>query len=145
VRPSATAAQVVLGPIADQVASEIRRELQLPAGAVAATTSSVATGAAPASVTGAHAPLAQPAATLLPSEAADLWCEVLGGEANLVSAECAAGRLLLAVRDSAAVEDSRLAALAPRGVVRTRAGEWQVLLGAQAATVAATLRARLGR
>ena len=153
VRPSATAAQVVLGPVADQVASEIRRELQLPAGAVAATSSSVATGvatgaatgAATATVAGAHAPLAQPAATLLPSEAADLWCEVLGGEANLVSAECAAGRLLLAVRDSAAVEDSRLAALAPRGVVRTRAGEWQVLLGAQAATVAATLRARLGR
>jgi len=70
---------------------------------------------------------------------------VLGGDANLLAVESAAGRLLLAVRVPAAVEATRLAALAPRGVVRTRTGEWQVLLGEQAATVAASLRAHLSR
>ena len=137
VRPSATAAQVVLGPIADQVAGRIRRELQLPAiataGATAGTTTALAAG------------LAAPVAPLLAPEITGLWLEVLGGDANLLAVESAAGRLLLAVRVPAAVEATRLAALAPRGVVRTRTGEWQVLLGEQAATVAASLRAHLSR
>jgi PTS system N-acetylglucosamine-specific IIC component len=141
VRPSATAAQVVLGPVADQVAGRIRRELQLSAGGAE---DARAEAAAPLPAP-SPAPLQQAVASLLPPEAADLWLEVLGGGGNLQSADSAAGRLLLAVRDAAAVEPLRLAALAPRGVVRTRSGEWQVLLGDQAATVAATLRARLSR
>jgi len=144
VRPSSTAAQVVLGPVADQVAGQIRRELQLP----------VAPAASPAPASpapGLHAPAqnapASPVSGLavLTPEAAELWLEVLGGAANLVAIDCAAGRLLVTVRDSAAVEELRLVALAPRGRVRTRTGEWQVLLGDQAATVAATLQAHLGQ
>jgi len=144
VRPSSTAVQVVLGPVADQVAARIRRELQLPV--------ALAASPAPASpAPGLHAPplpapaLPLPGLAVLPPEAAELWLEVLGGAANLVAVDCAAGRLLVTVRDSAAVEELRLVALAPRGRVRTRTGEWQVLLGDQAATVAATLQAHLGQ
>jgi PTS system N-acetylglucosamine-specific IIC component len=138
VRPSATAVQVVLGPVADQVAGQIRRELQLPARLADA-----GAEAAPAELPAGPAPA--PAAGSLPPEATALWLEVLGGAANLVAVECAAGRLLVTVHDPAAVEEVRLAALAPRGVLRTRSGEWQALLGTQAASVAATLQARLGR
>ncbi|MFM2287287.1 MAG: hypothetical protein RL684_430, partial [Pseudomonadota bacterium] len=113
VRPSVHAAQVVLGPIADQVAGEIRRELLLPAASTTADASS--------------------------------WLQALGGVANLGAVQAAGGRLLLALHDADAVDAAALALLAPRGVARTRTGEWQLLLGEQAGTVAAALQASLSR
>ena len=86
VRPSAETLQVVVGPIADQLASDIRSELKAPT---------------------ADATPAISAGTLL---------EALGGRANIRDVKLAASRLCVAVKDADAVVDSRIAALTVRGV-----------------------------
>jgi PTS system N-acetylglucosamine-specific IIC component len=87
--------QVVLGPIADQVAGEIRDALH----AVPATTSTRTT-----------APIA------VAARAASGLAEALGGEANIESLELAGGRLLLRLRDAGAVRAEALQALGVRAI-----------------------------
>ncbi|SRR5579871_5539080 len=113
VRPAPGAIQVVLGPIADQVAVEIRRELKLaPPG------SEVRPPAAP------DAPVAPLA--LEPLVAA------LGGRDNVEAAAAGAGRVLLRLRDPARVSAAGLAALGVRGVAQPAGGFTQLLVGAAA-------------
>jgi PTS system N-acetylglucosamine-specific IIC component len=87
--------QVVLGPIADQVAGEIRDALH----AAPATTSAQAT-----------APIA------VAARAASGLADALGGEANIESLELAGGRLLLRLRDAGAVRAEALQALGVRAI-----------------------------
>ena len=87
--------QVVLGPIADQVAGEIRDALH----AAPATTTTHAT-----------APIA------VAARAASGLAEALGGEANIESLELAGGRLLLRLRDAGAVRAEALQALGVRAI-----------------------------
>jgi PTS system N-acetylglucosamine-specific IIC component len=91
VRPSDKALQVVLGPIADQVAGEIRAALD-----------------------------------------GDLWAHV-GGRGNVVSSQARGGRVLVEVKDGAAVSEAGLKSFAPRGVVKTGERSWQILIGGRAA------------
>jgi PTS system N-acetylglucosamine-specific IIC component len=114
VRPSAEALQVVVGPIADQLASDIRVALKMPA-------SSDATP-----------PLS--AATLL---------EALGGRANVRDVRLAASRLCIAVKDAAAVVDARVAALAVRGIARPAPNSLHIVLGPSAPAVYQELNAIL--
>lgn len=87
--------QVVLGPVADQVASEIR------------------------------ARLAKPASASLPDGGAIV--SALGGKANVVRAEARAGRVLVDVKNVAAIDEAALLSLGLRGVARTAPGRLHLL------------------
>lgn len=113
VRPSAETLQVVVGPIADQVASDIRDELKAPTSQAASPIS---------------------AAALL---------EALGGRANVREAQLAASRILVAVKDANAVVDSRIAELSLRGVARPARDSLHFVLGPSAGAVFEELNAIL--
>ena len=129
IRPSAKAVQVVLGPIADQVAGEMRRRLRLPAAAPTA---------APLAAAAIRAATAIPAAAAIP--ATDLIA-ALGGRSNVGGVAAAGGRLLLALADPARLDRAALERLGVRGVAFTGAGRAQLILAAGAEESAATLRA----
>ena len=92
IRPSANAVQVVLGPIADHVAGEMRRRLKLP---IATPTPASATAQVPGTV-------AVPVAELLAA---------LGGTQNVGGVEAAAGRVIVQLHDAALREGARIARL----------------------------------
>ena len=124
VRPSANAVQVVLGPIADQVAGEIRRRLRLPA--------------APAEPDVAAAATA-PAAPLSGVQ----FLAALGGAGNVGAVGAAAGRLLVELKDPGVLDRAALARLGVRGVALPTTGSAQFILGKMAEpTVGALAAAR---
>lgn len=100
--------QVVVGPIADQVAGEIRTELA----SAARTGTHAATGAAP--VTAIESEDARHTATALLSAA-------LGGAENIQRIALAAGRLLLELREPGAIDSDALAVLGVRAIARPHA------------------------
>jgi N-acetylglucosamine PTS system EIICBA or EIICB component len=112
VRPSAGTLQVVVGPIADQLAGDIRAALR-----------SGDSGVDPGM--------------------ASRLAAVLGGRANLESVEAWSTRLVVSVRDSAAVEPEALERAA-RGAVRIGNTSWHVIVGPDAARIASALRALPG-
>ena len=105
VRPSDKALQVVLGPIADQVAGEIR-----------------------AAIAGGRG-LAAPAVAA-PAAAFDVgpWLAGLGGAGNVVEAGLKAGRVCVRLVDPAALDEAALTARGARGVARLADGSVQILL-----------------
>jgi PTS system N-acetylglucosamine-specific IIC component len=128
VRPSPRDLQVVVGPIADEVAREMREVLGAPA-AIAATV-------APAS-----APIAEPVANADDHILAQSIMAALGGAANLKSAEPASNRLLVSVHDHAGVDETALQRLGLRGLVRPRPHTAQLVLDRPALGIAAALGA----
>ncbi|RYF92352.1 MAG: PTS N-acetyl-D-glucosamine transporter [Caulobacteraceae bacterium] len=108
------ALQVVLGPIADQVAGEIRM-------------------AATASPTAAR-PVIDVARLLA----------ALGGAGNVQSVGACSSRLRLSLTNTDAAADAELRAAGARGVVRPRPGALQVILGPAAEQVAGELRVLAG-
>jgi PTS system N-acetylglucosamine-specific IIC component len=103
VRPTPDTLQVVVGPVADQLAADMRRTLRA--------------GPAPG-------PVAFDAGRLLAA---------LGGPENVTSVDMASTRLLVAVASDGRVDDAALAAASPRGFARTEAGRLHVLIGPAAA------------
>jgi PTS system N-acetylglucosamine-specific IIC component len=118
VRPSADSLQVVLGPIADQVAGELRAALRDGPAAPAA---------------------AVQAGALLPR-----LIDALGGAGNISRVEAASTRLLVTLRDTALANEPALAALTVRGIARPSPESVHVLVGPGAADLAQQLRGRLG-
>ncbi|HMA49149.1 MAG TPA: glucose PTS transporter subunit EIIB, partial [Magnetospirillaceae bacterium] len=112
VRPSEKALQVVLGPIADQVAGEIRAFWNAPAG--------------PAPIV-----KSQPVPAVTALDAGTLLT-ALGGKGNVAEALARSSRLLVTVRDGAKIAEADLARAAPRGVVRTSETKWQIIVGEEA-------------
>jgi N-acetylglucosamine PTS system EIICBA or EIICB component len=104
-RSSAQGLQVVLGPIADQVAGEIRAALR---------------SAPPA----AEAPAPAPAA----AHDAPALLAALGGRENVVDLATAAGRLLIRTARPEKIDESALARLGIRGIARSAADRVQVLV-----------------
>lgn len=104
-RSSTNGLQVVLGPIADQVAGEIREALRA-------------------------APTAGPTATptVVPHADAPALLAALGGHKNVIAVESLAGRLGLRVADPKAVDERGLGNLGVRGVAHVSVGSIQVLL-----------------
>jgi PTS system N-acetylglucosamine-specific IIC component len=123
IRPAAGSVQVVLGPVADQVAGEIRQALKLPAPAAAPV--AVVTGAGSDGAPLATEPL----------------LAALGGRANLASAATGAGRLLLRLKDPAQLDSEHLRALGVRGIAAPEGGLTHLLLGSSAAPTHAALLA----
>jgi PTS system N-acetylglucosamine-specific IIC component len=120
VRPSPTTLQVVLGPIADQVAGEIRD----------------------ATAAGMAAPSAPAIATAGPTGAAvdpAPWLSALGGRANLVGGGVCSTRLYLTLADPAAVDEAALRELGARAFARPAAGSLHVLIGSTAERVGRAL------
>lgn len=131
VKPSDKALQVVLGPIADGVAGEIR--------------AAMAGGGTPAPAKPVVAKAATPVA--LPTAADDARAEALvgalGGLANVEAVGACSSRLRLVVRDNAAVDEAALAALDSRGVVRVGARAVHVVLGPDAERIGEAVRCLL--
>jgi PTS system N-acetylglucosamine-specific IIC component len=124
VRPSDKALQVVLGPIADQVAGEIRAAL------------GAAVLAPPAAV--AARPISGPIGPADPDRTARLLA-ALGGSANVEAVEVRASRLRLTVADAAAVDEAALRAAGGRGLVRIDPRTVHVVLGPDAEALGAAL------
>ena len=118
------AVQVVVGPIADQLAADIRGALRHAPATVAA---------------------APQASTPLVSATADrgnvaALLAALGGKSNLAKVEVRSTRLLIEVRDEGAVDEPGLSVAGYRGAIRVADRGWQVVVGPDAASVAGVLK-----
>jgi PTS system N-acetylglucosamine-specific IIC component len=108
--------QVVLGPIADQVAGDIRTALR--------------------SVTAA----APPTAAATAGYDAPALLAALGGRANVAEVETAAGRLLIRTAQPDSVDERVLGLPGVRGIARTAADKIQVIVAGAAEDWAVPLR-----
>ncbi len=118
-RPSKTTLQIVLGPIADMVASEIRAAL----GGLAT----------------APAPKAAPVAAVTPKDASRLLA-ALGGVGNLREIDARSTRLRVTLADAGKIDVATLQAVAPRGMARPAPDCLHLLIGADAEALAAGLK-----
>jgi PTS system N-acetylglucosamine-specific IIC component len=134
VRPSANALQVVVGPIADQVAGEIRSALH----------GSASANAVPAAATTATAPAPGTPALATPAPDAGALLAALGGRANVLAVEAAASRLRVSVGDAALVDRAAIRGLGLRGMATPEAGCVHVIVGPAAGAACAALRRLLG-
>jgi N-acetylglucosamine PTS system EIICBA or EIICB component len=119
-RSGATGLQVVLGPIADQVAGEIRDAMR--AGDMRAGTGSPATRLD------------------APNQSASAMLAALGGRQNVADLEIVAGRLSMRIADLKALDERALGTLGIRGVAHTPAGLIQLLIPGSAEGWAQPLR-----
>jgi len=116
VRPGAGALQVVVGPIADQLAGDIRKVLREG--------------------------VAEPARAPAPVGKADVaaLARAFGGQANLAGVEVFSTRVKLTLKDAAAVDAAALRAAGFRGAVQVAPSMWHVIVGPDAEAVALALR-----
>lgn len=128
VRPSANALQVVLGPVADQVAGEIRHVMR----------SGTAPGEsrAAAQLDGREGASGAPGFT----ELASRTLAALGGRGNVAALEIASTRVLVTVVDDARVDMPALDQSGLRGVARTSPQHLQLVVGPGAAGLLQALR-----
>ena len=121
VRPSQATMQVVLGPIADQVAGEIRVAAAVPG----------------------SAPLAASAAAASPRDAgaidAGSWLAALGGRQNIVSGGLCGSRLYLTLGDAGRVDKAELQRLGVRAFAKPTPSSLHLVIGPAAGTVALAL------
>jgi PTS system N-acetylglucosamine-specific IIC component len=129
VRPSQQALQVVVGPIADQLASSIRAGLKLPS--VAAAMGGGAQPSASDAIAGAPHKSEVSASQLL---------ETLGGARNIREMRAAASRLCFTVQDDAAVKADLAKLAGVRAVARPIARSVHVIVGPAATGVFAQLQ-----
>jgi PTS system N-acetylglucosamine-specific IIC component len=112
VRPGTGTLQVVVGPMADQLAGDIRKAMREG-------------GADPA-----------------PKRIGDVaaLARALGGHANLAGVEVFSTRLKLTLKDAAAVDAAALRAAGFRGTVQVAPATWHVIVGPEAESAALALR-----
>jgi len=134
VRPGGYALQVVVGPVADALAGEVRAALRA-AGAAPATGAAGATGGSAVSEASASPVVAAahgaPDATRL--------LAALGGRANVRSVEALAGRLRVSVSDTGRIDAAVLRSLGLRGLALPAPGVAHVLTGPGASAAAAAI------
>ncbi|MCU0119375.1 N-acetylglucosamine-specific PTS transporter subunit IIBC [Pseudomonas sp. B2M1-30] len=123
--------QVVVGPMADSIADEIR--LAMPAlGRVAAT--------APVTII----ETSQPVAVSTPQ--AQQWLTALGGSDNVLQLDCIAmSRIRLQLADGKVLSESRLKELGCLGVSALEDGVWHLLVGERAQSLSAALEGLVNR
>jgi len=119
IRPSAQGLQVVLGPIADSVAMEMR---------------------AAAGPLTAAAPAAESQATAAPADPAP-WLAALGGRDNVTASGAASSRLWVDLADPGRADEAALRRLGVRMIARPSGNALHLIVGADAAAVAAGLQA----
>jgi PTS system N-acetylglucosamine-specific IIC component len=118
IRPSAQGLQVVLGPIADSVAMEMR---------------------AAAGPLSAAAPVVDSSPTVTAADPTP-WLAALGGRDNVTASGAASSRLWVDLADPARADEAALRKLGVRMIARPSANALQLILGADAASVAAGLQ-----
>jgi N-acetylglucosamine PTS system EIICBA or EIICB component len=120
IRPSPGSIQVIIGPQADQVSSEIQEVLR-----------------------GGGAREGSPVSGSAEQVLARGMLQALGGASNVREVGCCSTRLRLIVVDDQRVNDTALKGLGTRGVAKPAAGSIQVIIGPTAERVADELRALL--
>ncbi|WP_277811647.1 N-acetylglucosamine-specific PTS transporter subunit IIBC [Chromohalobacter canadensis] len=121
--------QVILGPIADGVADEIR---------AAMSAEGAAPGEAPAVSEGSGSDMSS--VERLSAEQLDHWLTALGGRGNVQEATAVAmTRLRLRLADVACLDEAALKTLGAQGIQRIDGGLVHILLGERAPGVAASL------
>ncbi len=134
VKPSATALQVVVGPIADQIASEIREVMASMPQDVTPSASCAMPAPPPLE---APAPAAAPAP---PKDVLRALLAALGGRQNVLSIDPASSRLRIAVASSSAVDGAALRKLGMRGVAIAAPDCVHVIVGPAAEAAGVSLR-----
>jgi N-acetylglucosamine PTS system EIICBA or EIICB component len=133
-RSGTTGLQVVLGPIADQVAGEIRDAIRAGAG-----TRTTRPDAPPPPI--AHPqPMASPDHDATPRPEARAVLAALGGRQNVSNLEILGGRLSMRIADRKALDERVLMALGIRGIAHPTAGSIQLLISGAAESWAQPLR-----
>ncbi|MGY2341158.1 N-acetylglucosamine-specific PTS transporter subunit IIBC [Pseudomonas sp. SDO5532_S415] len=123
--------QVVVGPMADSIADEIR--LAMPALGRAVISTPAATVDAP-----------PPAAMAAPE--ARQWLNALGGGDNVLQLNCVAmTRIRLQLADGKALSECDLKVLGCQGVSQLEGGIWHLLVGDRAASLSEALEALVNR
>jgi N-acetylglucosamine PTS system EIICBA or EIICB component len=142
VRPGADALQVVLGPIADQVAGDIRAALHgmEEAGRPLSAIASTHPAASPT-----QGSVATPAANEIPHAAfsrnlAQQLLQALGGNKNVREIGAASTRLRVTVRDASSVNEAALRALGLRGIARPTGETVHIVIGPGAAAASVALQ-----
>jgi PTS system N-acetylglucosamine-specific IIC component len=123
------AVQVVVGPIADQLAADIRGALRHAPAAAASL--------APKS--GAPVPASPVSASPNRGDLESLLM-ALGGRKNVANVEARSTRLLVEVRDGSNVDDTKLGSAGYRGAMRVADKVWHIIVGHEAAAVALAIR-----
>ncbi|HEX7013423.1 MAG TPA: N-acetylglucosamine-specific PTS transporter subunit IIBC [Steroidobacteraceae bacterium] len=129
VRPSEQALQVVVGPIADQLASQIRSALKLsiqPRHEVPAAPVDIATASVRES-----------------PETVAAVLDALGGARNVRDAQLAGSRICVALEDAAALRESTLEQLPIRAIARPTPERLHLILGPRAASFFEELESQL--
>ncbi|WP_434701626.1 N-acetylglucosamine-specific PTS transporter subunit IIBC [Pseudomonas sp. D1-36] len=110
--------QVVVGPMADSIADEIR--LALPSSDQAVSTP-------------ANAVVEPALTTIVPEAEAQQWLDALGGGRNVLQLDCVAmSRLRVRLADGKGLSESQLKTLGCQGVSSLEDGVWHLLLGEKA-------------
>ncbi|NWD68353.1 PTS transporter subunit EIIC [Pseudomonas gingeri] len=121
--------QVVVGPLADSIADEIR--LALP---VTGSTDKVASAPMPVE------------SLAISAQQLGQWLDALGGKDNVLTLECVAQtRLRVQLEDVRRLSEADLKVLGCQGVSQVEGGAWHVLVGNQAGGISEALRALLNR
>jgi len=128
VRPSAESLQVVLGPIADQVAGELRAALRDGGAATAAVPS------------GAGAPVVATTVSPGDGELSRRLLDALGGDRNVAALEASATRILATLRDGALAREDDLRAMGLRGIARPSPLSIHLLVGPETGGVLQEMR-----
>jgi PTS system N-acetylglucosamine-specific IIC component len=132
-----TGLQVVLGPIADQVAGEIRDAIR-----EGASRQDVSRAVAAPEVTAREVTVQEVTVQEVTVRIADpsALLAALGGRRNVGDVECHAGRVLVRIADPKIVDERALRTLGIRGVARPTAGSMQLLIPGSAEDWAQPLR-----
>ena len=137
VRPSPTALQVVIGPNADQVASEIRDALHAGVTGVAgaaANAGAASTHSAGAAATSNSVPAAAP-----PAATIEQFLAALGGRTNVRAVEAASSRLRISVVKSSIIDATAIRSLGLRGVTVPSSDCVHVIVGPAASVTSESL------
>ena len=146
VRPSATALQVVVGPVADQLAGEIRDVLKLlPHESVQAQpdkplAQQTRSEAALVPSGGSDEAEASAETKSLERAVAQKLFAALGGRSNVRSVDLASSRLRVGVKSTAKVDNAAIRTLGLRGVAIAARDCVHVIVGPAAQSACATLR-----
>lgn len=123
--------QVVVGPMADSIADEIRLAMPALGRAVVA---------APVAVVETSEPVA------VSTPQAQQWLTALGGSDNVLQLDCIAmSRIRLQVADGKALSESRLKELGCLGVSALEDGVWHLLVGDRAQSLSVALEGLVNR
>jgi PTS system N-acetylglucosamine-specific IIC component len=128
IRPSQDTLQVVVGPIADQVAGDIRAALNADAHAASRSTQMPVTRTS-------TAPSSTPELITDVSLDADALAAALGGVANITEVSAHSSRLSISLKNTAVVNVTAARAAGARSLVQINPSTWHVIVGPNAATI----------